>query len=70
VRALTCRFPAVIRVPLRDGYEAIEYKADGQIQQMRSIYEKAIANCLERAHGMLMSKNVNFAVRKDVGLWI
>jgi hypothetical protein len=29
-----------------------------------------MANCLESAHGMPMSEIVNFAVRKDAGLWI
>jgi hypothetical protein len=41
-----------------------------KFEQMRSICEKAIANCLESAHGMLMSENVNIAVRKDAGLWL
>jgi hypothetical protein len=41
-----------------------------KFNQMRSICEKAIANCLESAHGMPMSQNVNVAVRKDAGLWI
>jgi hypothetical protein len=41
-----------------------------KFKQMRSICEKAIANCLESAHGVPMSKNVNFALRNDAGLWI
>jgi hypothetical protein len=59
-----------VPVLLRDGDEATEYKAGGQTQPNAPICEKPIANCLESAHGMLMSEIVNFAVRKDVGLWI
>jgi hypothetical protein len=41
-----------------------------KFNQMRSIREKAIANCLESAHDARMSENMSFAVRKDAGLWI
>jgi hypothetical protein len=41
-----------------------------KFKQMHSICEKAIANCPESAHGVLVSKNVNFVMRKDAGLWI